>query len=115
MDKFKKYYTPEQLQTLADRGEALGEDGMQKAQQDWVDLIADVQQAVEDGVDPQSGQGRSLAARWDALIEAFTGGDPGMRQSLARMYKAEPDIAADHGYRPDPALSGFIDAARNAD
>ena len=114
MDKFEKYYTPEQLETLARRGEALGEDGMQKAQQDWTDLIAAVQQAVQDGVDPKSEQGRSLAARWDALIEAFTGGDPGIRQSLARMYQAEPNIAADHGYRPDLALSGFIDAARNS-
>ena len=112
MDKFNKYYTPEQLETLARRGEALGAEGMQKAQQDWAELIADVQQAVRDGVDPQSGQGRALAARWDALIDAFTGGDPGIRQSLGRIYQAEPDIVADHGYRPDPAVSGFIDAAR---
>ncbi len=114
MDKFEKYYTPGQLKTLARRGEALGEDGMKKAQQDWTELIADVQQAVQNGVDPQSDQGRSLAARWDALIEAFTGGDPGIRQSLSRMYQAEPDIAADHGYRPDSALSGFIAAARKS-
>ena len=114
MDKFEKHYTQEQLQTLARRGETLGEEGMQKAQQDWADLLADVQRAVQEGLDPKSEEGRSLAARWDALIEAFTGGDSGIRQSLARMYEAEPDIAADRGYRPDPALSGFIDAARKA-
>jgi DNA-binding transcriptional MerR regulator len=114
MDKFEKYYTPEQMQTLARRGEALGEDGMRKAQQDWADLIAEVQQAVQVGLDPKSEEGRSLAARWDALIEAFTGGDPGIRESLARMYQAEPDIAAEHGYRPDPTLSGFLDAARES-
>lgn len=114
MDKFKKHYTPEQLKTLADRGEALGEDGMQEAQQDWTDLISDVQQAVQGGVDPASDQGRSLAARWDALIEAFTGGDSGIRQSLNRMYETEPDIAADNGYRPDPVVAEFIDAARRS-
>jgi hypothetical protein len=30
------------------------------------------------------------------------------------MYRSEPDIVANQGYRPDAALSGFIDAARNS-
>lgn len=112
VEKFEKYYTPEQLKTLAARAEDLGPDGMQKANQDWADLIAEVQQAVNNGVDPASKQARSLAARWDALLAAFTGGDEGIGESLSKMYEAEPNIAADQGYRPDPRISGFISAAR---
>lgn len=111
---FKKYYTPEQLESLAKRRDELGDEGMQQGQQDWTDLIAEVQRAVDDGVDAKSEVGRSLAARWDALIEAFTGGDDGIRRSLAKMYEETPDVAAGHGYRPDAKLLAFVEAGRES-
>ena len=36
----EQYYTPEQLEALRERAEALGPDGMANAQQDWADVIA---------------------------------------------------------------------------
>ena len=36
----EKYYTPEQLKELEDRRLALGDDAMQSAQQEWMELIA---------------------------------------------------------------------------
>ena len=40
MTMHEQYYTPEQLEQLAARREALGEEGMRKAQDDWAELIA---------------------------------------------------------------------------
>jgi len=114
VENFKRYYTPEQLEQLHKRREALGPEGMHNAQQDWQELLADAQRAVEDGMDPASPEARDIAHRWDALIEAFTGGDEGIRQSLARMYAEKPDVAADYGYRPDPRVNEFVAKARDS-
>ena len=48
----EQYYTPEQLEQLAARREALGEEGMRKAQDDWAELIAAVEAEREQGTDP---------------------------------------------------------------
>src|SRR3954470_23726061 len=42
MTMSEQYYTAEQLEQLAARRNALGEQGMAKAQQDWADLIAEM-------------------------------------------------------------------------
>ncbi len=113
MEDFKRYYTPEQLETLARRRDAIGPEGIEKAQDDWRHLIAEVSKAVEQGLDPASEEAQGLARRWDALIDAFTGGDEGIRQSLTRMYAQQPDIARDHGYQPDPNMQAFLAKARS--
>ena len=42
MNVIESYYTKEQLQQLAERREALGEEGMRKAERDWADLFAEL-------------------------------------------------------------------------
>ena len=86
MTMHEQYYTPEQLEQLAARREALGEEGMQKAQDDWARLIAEVEAERERGTDPADPKVQALLERWQALIQAFTGGDPGITASLKRMY-----------------------------
>jgi hypothetical protein len=83
MEWMKKYYTEEQLSDLAKRGTP---EVLEKGQRDWAALIKDVEAAVAEGVDPQSEKAQALAARWADLIEQFTGGDPGIRENLARLY-----------------------------
>jgi DNA-binding transcriptional MerR regulator len=79
----KKYYTEEQLADLARRGTP---EVLEQGQRDWQQLIAEVQAAVAEGLDPASERAQSLAARWEALIEQFTGGDAGIRENLTRLY-----------------------------
>ncbi len=44
-----------------------------------------------------------MARRWMALVNAFTGGDPGIERSLGRLWKEQGDtIAAQHDSRYDP-------------
>ncbi len=110
MTMFERYYTKEQLDALAKRREALGEDAMKQAQEDWAALFVDVKSAIDRGVDPASDEAQALAGRWCALIEAFTGGDPGIEASLNRMYREEPSMKQNG----DPAASAFIERARAA-
>jgi DNA-binding transcriptional MerR regulator len=86
MTKMERYYTPEQLEGIEQRRLALGEDGMRKAQQDWADLIAEVEAERAAGTDPADPRLKPLVDRWNALVEAFTGGDAGTRAALQRMY-----------------------------
>ncbi len=97
MTMSEQYYTPEQLEQLEARRNALGEDGMAKAQQDWADLIAELDAERIAGTDPADPRVQALADRWQALIQAFTGGDPGIAASLKRMYAEEGPEKASRG------------------
>ena len=84
------HYTPEQLEQLerAPPGARRRRDRA-RAEQEWADLIAQAQAERERGTDPGDPRVQAIVARWDELIEAFTGGDPGIRASLRRMYEQE--------------------------
>ncbi len=113
MTMHDRYYTPEQLDSLAARREALGPEGMERAQQDWAELIAAVQAEKAAGTDPADPRMQELAARWQTMVEAFTGGDPGIRQSLETMYREEGVERASHGAM-DPELMGYVQRAMAA-
>ncbi len=93
----ERHYTPEQLQTLADRRDALGADGMRAAEQAWADLIAQAEAQRAAGTDPAAPAMQAIARRWRELIEQFSGGDPGIRASLGRMYREEGVERASRG------------------
>lgn len=98
MTKYEKYYTKKQQEYLKQRREKLGEDRIREVQQEWKELIEAVQSEMENGADPRSDRMQQLAARWEALIREFTGGDQGIRQSLSRMYKNEDAEEVSFGY-----------------
>jgi DNA-binding transcriptional MerR regulator len=99
----ESYYTPEQLEDIKKRGEQLGEEGIRQSQEDWAELIAEVRAERDKGTDPMAPEVLDLARRWTALIDAFTGGDPGIERSLGRLWKEQGDkIAAQHDSRYDP-------------
>ncbi len=97
MTMIERYYSVERLAELAERREQLGADGLRRAEGDWAALIADVRAERERGTAPTDARMRPLAERWRALIEQFTGGDPGVRDSLARMYEQEGPERASRG------------------
>ena len=107
MTMHEQYYTPEQLEQLAARREALGEEGMRKAQDDWAELIAEVEAEREAGTDPADPRVQALMERWQALIQAFTGGDPGITASLKRMYSEQGAEQASRGAMP-PGLQEYV-------
>jgi DNA-binding transcriptional MerR regulator len=92
MTMVEQYYTPEQLEALAKRREELGEEGMRQAEADWETLRARVKAEMAAGTDPADPTVQALAARWKSLVESFTGGDPGIRANLQKVWENEPVI-----------------------
>ena len=106
----ESYYTAEQQEQLAERRRALGEEGMAAAERAWADLIEAVRAEQAAGTDPSDPRMRELAGRWRELIEQFTGGDEGIRQSLGRMYREQGAQSASRGM-VDPALMEYVGTA----
>jgi MerR family transcriptional regulator, thiopeptide resistance regulator len=102
MNMLEKYYTPEQLESLKQRQELLGEEQIRQAQVDWQNLFEQVRAEMAKGTDPTSEPVKALARRSIELIQAFTGGNPEIEQSLNRMYQQE---------QPEVASRGMVDAA----
>jgi DNA-binding transcriptional MerR regulator len=112
MDRIKTYYIPEQLETLEHRRQQLGEDKIKRVEQAWPELIAQVRAEMERGTDPADERVRELARQWKMMVEAFTGGDPGIAKSLQTMYQNEPEIGRQLGY--DPELFAYVGKAMAA-
>lgn len=113
---FEKYYSPEQLDYLRKRSEQVGAERMQEVQREWQELFAAYGQAMEQGLDATSEEVLSLARRSAALIEEFTGGDEGIRDSLAAMYRAEgaENVLGHQGVRMEPGVWEYMGRASAA-
>ena len=112
----ERYFTPEQLRALRARRKRIGDARIEEAQEEWRALLADYARAMEDGLDPAAPEVRALARRSRALIEAFTGGDPGLRDSLRTMYAEEGGeaVLAWRGMEVPPGLWGYMARAAEA-
>ena len=72
---------------LAPEGAAADEERALRA-----DLFTDVKREMAAGTDPSDPKAAELAKRWLALVTAFTGGDPGIFNSLKNMYQKEDNV-----------------------
>ncbi len=93
MTMIEKYYTPEQLERLKQRKEQVGEVRAKEVEAEWPRLMAEVQAAMDAGTDPTDPKVQDMARRWVGLVNEFTGGDPGIFQSLSTMYQKEDHVA----------------------
>ena len=116
MTMIENYYTPEQMEAIKKRGEQMGEEAIRQSQVDWAELIAEVRAEKEKGTDPTDPKVQAMARRWMDLVNGFTGGDPGIADSLKRLWKEQGDkIVAQHKMENDPRdLSDYIDKAMAA-
>ena len=80
MTRMETYYTPEQLEQLQERADALGEDGLRRAQEDWAELIAEVEAERAAGTDPADPRLDPLVARWTALVRRSPAATPASRR-----------------------------------
>jgi DNA-binding transcriptional MerR regulator len=113
---WERYYTPEQRAWLARRADEMGDERMRQSQRDWSALFDDFRSAKARGLTPDSPEVLALAARAHELIEAFTGGDEGIRASLSHMYQEEPGtgVMERHGMAMDPGLWSYYGKALEA-
>jgi MerR family transcriptional regulator, thiopeptide resistance regulator len=96
----KKYFTEEQV---ADIGKRWSPEMKAESDRGWAALARDTEAAITQGEDPCGKVGQQLAVRQNELVEQFTGGNPGMRESLRKLY-------ADHANWPESFKKPFSDA-----
>jgi DNA-binding transcriptional MerR regulator len=93
----QRYYTPEQLEQLEERRQALGDDAIEGVEREWGEIFATLRAEMEAGTDPADPKLRPLAERGRELLAMFTGGDPGIKESLNRMWANEDPEQLSHG------------------
>lgn len=111
---YEKYYTPEQLEKLAARREEVGEERIRQAQEEWKELFERFRVEMEKATDPASETVQALSRRSRELVREFTGGDPGIADSLKRMYSDHPDAPNRYGMSVDPAVFDYMRRAAEA-
>lgn len=96
---YEKYYTPEQIETLKQRESKMSKEELAKAQVDWEDLFKEFKLAFQAGKPVTHPDVIKLGQKANALINAFTGGDPEMEKSLQNMYSTEGghNVLSQHG------------------
>lgn len=114
--RVENYFTEEQRVRMATRAEKLGAGRMASAETEWADLFTGFGRAMERGQPPDHPDVLDLARRAAALIDAFTGGDPAIRASLANMYATEgPDrVLGQRDMAPAPGVWEYMRAAAEA-
>lgn len=103
-----RYYTPDQLVALAERRAGIPLEQMVVWQQQWADLIARAEALRHES--PAHPAVQAIAGEMHALVQLFTQGDPGLTDSLRRMYEEVEQMPAD--IRPfDSDLQRFLHEA----
>ena len=98
----EKYFTPEQLRLIKERREQVGQDRLERMQEDWAELIALIRAEMDKGTDPADETVQALARRWQDLLNQSTGGDPGIKQAMKRLWEEQGDgLVAQFGSRYD--------------
>jgi DNA-binding transcriptional MerR regulator len=110
MQMIETYYTKEQLEQLATRREQLGDAGMKAAEEAWSSVFDRLRVEMARGTDPQAPIVQAIIKDADGLIQQFTGGDPGIAQSLERMYTEQPVQKIHPSF--DPAVFAYMAKAR---
>lgn len=108
-DWMKKYYTEEQLANLRQRWSP---EVQAESERGWAELARDTEAAIASGATPTSDTGLKLAERRQALLRLFTGGDPGIEQSLKTLYADKANWPASFKQPFSDAVKQFLcDAA----
>jgi hypothetical protein len=108
MDWTKKYYSEDAEKKIAERAQSIPQAAIEKAQDDWASLIAEVEQAVVEGVSPTSEHASMLATRWRELIRGFTGGDTEIQAGLNKMYSDQVNWPKDFPKPYSDAAGAFM-------
>jgi DNA-binding transcriptional MerR regulator len=84
-----QYYSEEAQAKLAEKRKEWKPEMQAEVTKAWTDLIRDVEAALDE--DPASEKAQALLARWQKLVEGFTGGDPSISQGLGKAWADRGD------------------------
>src|SRR5262245_19064405 len=109
----EKYFTPEQMQAIKAGREQAGPEKLDRMQECWAELMAQIRTEMEQGTDPADSKVQELARRWQELLTQSTGGDAGIKQAMKRLWEEQGDaLAAQFGSKYDSRpIWGYIESA----
>jgi hypothetical protein len=88
-DWTRKYYSESAQAKIEERKSLWSPDLQERVTRDWNELTADIEAAIADSANPSDERAQNLVARWNDLIEEFTGGDKEIQAGLNKMYSDE--------------------------
>ncbi|HEX3369227.1 MAG TPA: MerR family transcriptional regulator [Candidatus Cybelea sp.] len=107
----QEYYSDEARERIEERRRSMSPDAVEQGQRDWAALIADVEAAVTQGLDPSGEAACALAARWRELVGAFTQGNAEISSGLNKLWSDQTHWPADFKRPWSDAAEAFIKAA----
>jgi DNA-binding transcriptional MerR regulator len=111
----QNYYSEEARQKLEEYHKDAPREVIAQGQQDWTALLAEVEAAASDGVDPSSARAQALVQRWRDLLAQFTRGNPEIQRGLNRVW-SDPTHWPYGFKRPwSDAAEAFIKNAMNCE
>ena len=119
MDWAKKYYSEAAQEKIEERQAEWTPELQERVSRQWMDLIADVQKAIDAGEDPSSSHAKELGRRWRELVEGFTGGDREVLDGLRKLWADKTNWPAQakqwaQPFRITPEMWEFIRQAMAA-
>lgn len=96
-----RWFSPEQMRALRQRWDALPTAERDAVELEWPQLIAQARAAMQADRDPASADVQALVRRWLVLQQQFIDMAPGMKDTMQRMYAAEPELARQSGVTPE--------------
>jgi len=111
----KKYYSESAQAKVEERKKLWSPELQERVTRSWNDLTRDIEAAIAEGVKPSDERAQTLAARWNALIEEFTGGDAEIREGLNKMYADEQNWQTEWKKPFGDEVQNFIFAAMKID
>ncbi|MGV8838767.1 MAG: MerR family transcriptional regulator [Bauldia sp.] len=111
-DTVSKYYNEKAREALANHPAT--PDEIQAGTNAWTAIIAEVEGMIRDGKAPGSPQGQAIVKRMDALIAAFTLGNPDVEQGLNALYADRANWPKDAAMPYSPEVWDFVGKMRAA-
>ncbi|MBW8844215.1 MAG: MerR family transcriptional regulator [Burkholderiales bacterium] len=97
----ERWFSPEQMRALRQQWEALPEAERDAVEAEWPTLIRQAREAMDAGRDPAAPEVQALVRRWLVLQKQFLEVAPGVKDTMQRMYAAEPELARQSGVTPE--------------
>ncbi|CAN5550622.1 MerR family transcriptional regulator [soil metagenome] len=117
MMEVEKYYTPKQREQIKKRGQEADWDEIERHQKEWSQILEDAEAAMKAGMPATDTKVQDLARRYDELgkwfAAGFTGGDPGLKESLNRVW-AEKGDELHSAYGKGPEVNDYLSQALEA-
>jgi DNA-binding transcriptional MerR regulator len=108
----QRYFSPEEMRRMRRVWETLPPEQLREIEDAWPALIREAQAELDRGTDPADSAVQRIAMRWVSFQETFLAANPGLRETVKKMYDQEPELQRQTGVTPE--LIAYLRAAKAA-